>query len=302
MQNFYSRGKLLLTGEYVVLDGALALALPTKFGQSLKVQPIDSQNIFWKSIDKAGTIWFQNEFNLGKELLQQAHHDNKISNNLIQILGVAKQLNPEFLISDKGFEVTTKLEFPRSWGLGSSSTLINNIADWANVDAYKLLAMTFGGSGYDIACAQNNSPITYQLKGETRQINQVDFNPEYRDHLFFIHLNKKQDSRKGISMYNSRKDKIKSEIKAINHITINIINCSALSEFETLIAEHEKIISEIIKIKPVKETVFNDYKGAIKSLGAWGGDFILATGNLEDMNYFRQKGYPTIVSFENMIL
>ncbi len=53
MQNFYSRGKLLLTGEYVVLDGALALALPTKFGQSLKVQPIDSQNIFWKSIDEA---------------------------------------------------------------------------------------------------------------------------------------------------------------------------------------------------------------------------------------------------------
>lgn len=302
MQNFYSRGKLLLTGEYVVLDGALALALPTKFGQSLKVQPIDSQSIFWKSIDEAGNIWFENEFNLGKELLQQAHHDNKISNNLMQILGVAKQLNPEFLISDKGFEVTTKLEFPRSWGLGSSSTLINNIADWANVDAYKLLAMTFGGSGYDIACAQNNSAITYQLKGETRQINQVDFNPEYRDHLFFIHLNKKQDSRKGVSMYNSRKDKIKSEIKAINHITINIINCSALSEFETLIAEHEKIISEIIKIKPVKETVFNDYKGAIKSLGAWGGDFILATGNLEDMNYFRQKGYPTIVSFENMIL
>ncbi len=302
MQNFYSRGKLLLTGEYVVLDGALALALPTKFGQSLKVQPIDSQSIFWKSIDEAGNIWFENEFNLGKELLQQAQHDNKISNNLIQIIGVAKQLNPEFLISDKGFEVTTKLEFPRSWGLGSSSTLINNIADWANVDAYKLLAMTFGGSGYDIACAQNNSAITYQLNGETRQINQVDFNPEFSDHLFFIHLNKKQDSRKGISMYNSRKEQIKSEIKAINHITSNITNCSALSEFEALITEHEKIISEIIKIKPVKETIFKDYKRAIKSLGAWGGDFILATGNLEDMNYFKQKGYPTIVSFENMIL
>ena len=32
-QTFYSNGKLLITGEYVVLDGAKALALPTKFGQ-----------------------------------------------------------------------------------------------------------------------------------------------------------------------------------------------------------------------------------------------------------------------------
>jgi mevalonate kinase len=29
--NFYSNGKLLLTGEYLVLDGAKSLALPTKF-------------------------------------------------------------------------------------------------------------------------------------------------------------------------------------------------------------------------------------------------------------------------------
>ena len=37
-QTFYSNGKLLITGEYVVLDGAKALALPTKFGQSLLVK------------------------------------------------------------------------------------------------------------------------------------------------------------------------------------------------------------------------------------------------------------------------
>ena len=37
-QTFYSNGKLLITGEYVVLDGAKALALPTKFGQSLVVK------------------------------------------------------------------------------------------------------------------------------------------------------------------------------------------------------------------------------------------------------------------------
>jgi len=37
-QSFYGNGKLLLSAEYFVLDGAVALALPTKLGQSLHVQ------------------------------------------------------------------------------------------------------------------------------------------------------------------------------------------------------------------------------------------------------------------------
>ena len=40
MDAFYSHGKLLLTGEYLVLDGALALAVPCKLGQSLTVRSI----------------------------------------------------------------------------------------------------------------------------------------------------------------------------------------------------------------------------------------------------------------------
>ena len=37
---YYSNGKLLITGEYVVLDGATALAIPTKYGQSLCVSKL----------------------------------------------------------------------------------------------------------------------------------------------------------------------------------------------------------------------------------------------------------------------
>ena len=34
---FYSNGKLLMTGEYFVLNGALSLALPTVYGQYLEI-------------------------------------------------------------------------------------------------------------------------------------------------------------------------------------------------------------------------------------------------------------------------
>ena len=46
-QKYYSNGKLLFTGEYVVLDGANALAFPTKFGQSMSVKKIKEPKIIW---------------------------------------------------------------------------------------------------------------------------------------------------------------------------------------------------------------------------------------------------------------
>lgn len=302
MNQYYSHGKLLLTGEYAVLDGALALAIPTSFGQSLKVNPVNESKIIWKSLDDKGKVWFKDEFNLDDNELTSIKPKNKVSKRLIQIIRAAKHLNPDFLNNKKGFEITTELEFPQNWGLGTSSTLINNIANWANVNAFELLKNTFGGSGYDIACAQTGSAITYRILENERHINLVEFNPDFSKNIFFIHLNKKQDSRAGIATYQANKSDIFNSIPKIDQLTNQIINCSSLSEFEELITIHETVISNLIKLKSVKDELFPGYSGAIKSLGAWGGDFILATGTLEDMDYFREKGFATILGFNEMIL
>ena len=306
MINYYSNGKLLITGEYLVLDGALALAVPTQYGQSLTVETIDELKLLWKSIDYKGGIWFEVEFNiLDKEILHISKNDknnNEIANKLLQILSVAKQFNPHFLNSNIGYKVTSKLDFPQLWGLGTSSTLINNIAQWSKVDAYQLLEQTFNGSGYDIASAQHNFSITYQLKNDKRLINKVDFNPKFKDNLFFVHLNKKQNSRDGIKQYNSNRINSTLAISEISNITSKIVTCTSLNDFEALITSHEHIVSKIIKQEPIKNSLFNNYKGAIKSLGAWGGDFILATGNKDSFNYFKSKGYHTVIPFTKMVL
>ncbi len=65
---------------------------------------------------------------------------------------------------------------------------------------------------------------------------------------------------------------------------------------------HEEIISEIIKLPTIKEQLFSDYPNTIKSLGAWGGDFVLVTGNESEMDYFKRKGFKTIVPFKDMLL
>src|SRR5690606_18404617 len=188
-KTYYSNGKLLISGEYLVLDGALSLAVPTTFGQSLIIEPIHMPKIIWKSFDDNGIVWFEDEF-LIKPFTSLISPQNEVSKRLVQILNAAKSINPEFLNSNQGFKVTTTLTFPKNWGLGTSSTLINNISQWANVDAYLLLKNTFGGSGYDIACAQHNHPISYQLEYGKPMVKKLEFSPSFKHHLYFIHWNK----------------------------------------------------------------------------------------------------------------
>ncbi|WP_299162652.1 GYDIA family GHMP kinase [uncultured Tenacibaculum sp.] len=309
MDTFYSNGKLLLTGEYVVLDGATSLAVPTKFGQDLIIEPIQELQLIWGSFTNTGECWFEASFDLPKLRLTSAtFNSNKegsaefIAETLRDILLEAKRLNPKFLDSNNGFIVKTNLTFPQNWGLGSSSTLINNIASWANVNPFTLLWNAFSGSGYDIACASHNSPILYQLKESKPIIEEVEFNPSFTDELFFVYLNQKQNSREGIAQYKQHKEEAKTLITEIDSLTQEFLATNSSKNLGEIIIEHEQIISSIIKQQPVKKRLFSDYFGEIKSLGAWGGDFILATGNDDSINYFNQKGFNTILPYKEMIL
>jgi hypothetical protein len=79
-----------------------------------------------------------------------------IKSTLLSILHEGYVLNPSFIKAERDI-ILLQLSFPKKMGLGTSSTLINNIAQWLQIDAFTLLNNSFGGSGYDIACAQNNN-------------------------------------------------------------------------------------------------------------------------------------------------
>lgn len=309
MKRFYSNGKLLLSGEYLVLDGAKALAIPTKLGQDLQVNTIDEPVVIWESFDVDKNVWFQAEFRFPDLRIQNETFETdtenakeSIAQTLQNIMVTAKSLNSEFLTRAKGFHVQTYLGFPRNWGLGTSSTLINNIAQWANVDAFELLEKSFGGSGYDIACARHDLPIVYRKEKGKSLVEEVRFDPPFSEQLYFVFLNVKQDSKKGIQRYKEFKGNNSEAIQEVNRITDAMTSCTKLSDFEELVKQHESIISKMINTKPVQDLIFPDYFGQVKSLGAWGGDFVLATGNKETPNYFKQKGFGTVIPFNKMIL
>lgn len=308
MSRFYSNGKLLVTGEYLVLDGATALAVPAKFGQDLNVEEIQGNQLIWSSFTVTEECWFEAIFDLPKIRLANATFNSSeegstefIAETLQGLLQEAQKLNQDFLNSDQGLHVKTRLTFPRDWGLGSSSTVINNIAQWADVDAFTLLWNAFSGSGYDIACAMHDTPILYQLENKKPIVDPCDFNPPFKDQLFFVHLNQKQNSREGIQRY--REQKVgKEQLDRISDLTFRMAKAEGLPEFEFLIREHEDLISSIIGLPTVKKKLFSDYFGEVKSLGAWGGDFVLATGNEETPEYFKEKGYSTVLTYSEMVL
>ena len=204
MEEYYSNGKLLLTGEYFVLDGAKSLAVPTTCGQNLTVESIQEPQLIWNSFTNTGECWLEIIFDLPKFRLVSATFETNndggkdvIAEKLKEILLEVKKLNPSFLNSGEGALVKTKLTFPKNWGLGTSSTLINNLANWAKLNPYELLENTFGGSGYDIACAHYNTPILYTRNGIKPIVQKVNFNPLFKDQLYFVYLNKKQKLQLG---------------------------------------------------------------------------------------------------------
>jgi mevalonate kinase len=302
-KKFYSNGKLLLTGEYLVLDGAKAFALPTKMGQYLLVtQTNEANTIHWKSCDFDQSVWFEATLSTLNITAQPFNgEEGEVIKVLTKILFEAHQLNPAIL-PDKGFSVETQLTFPRFWGLGTSSTLINNVAQWFEINAFELLKNSFGGSGYDIANAQNNGPITYQIINGNPIVERIDFRPTYAEHIYFLYLNQKQNSKTAIAMYYSKSNDIQECRRKINAISQEIADGVDRERFEFLLNRHENLMSGVLEMATAKERYFSDFEGTIKSLGAWGGDFVMVVSTSNPKDYFESKGFSTLLHYHEMIL
>lgn len=303
--HFYGHGKLMITGEYFVLDGATALALPTQLGQHLRISELSSSEhlLYWVALNSQHKIWLQLTFET--ENFTCLNTMSPEAQALSAILRAARILNPTFLVLPKDIAAETRLEFPNDWGLGSSSTLIYNIAQWAQVDAFELLKNTLGGSGYDVACAGNASPLLYRLEKGHAEVISTHWKPNFSHHIYFAHLGQKQSSPEGIKYYRQQLTDKVHQINEINRINTALLHCKQLDEFETLINEHEILIGDALKMIKVSDTIFADYWGSVKSLGAWGGDFVLLTNNKskeELAAYLNTKNINTFFSWEELIL
>lgn len=307
MTQLTPHGKLLLTGEYFVLDGVPALAVPTKPGQSFRIGSLPGgpeHDLYWRAYSREGERWFSRAFDKEEWARPQVQSEDP-ADRIRQILQAAESLNPGCTANIRGLEVNTRLEFDRAWGLGSSSTLIAAVAKWLGVNPYALLEKTFGGSGYDLACAFAAGPILYERNGTTPKVTALDWHPGWLQQSCFVYLNQKQNSREGIQAYRAREisDAARAEISRIT--TALLSDTLHLRAAAQLLLAHEKTVADTLGLQPVQQRLFPGFPGAIKSLGAWGGDFVWALSEEQPEKvwaYFNALGYEVVIAYEDMVL
>jgi mevalonate kinase len=311
-QHFFGHGKILLSAEYLIMDGALAIALPTKVGQALSVKysPSFNPKLTWRSLDSTGRPWFEAQFEFWHfDVFQNGETEaSPISKETLYLQNLLRQVrkqNTHFLRDEVDVFVETRLGFPIDWGLGSSSTLIYNVAQWAYISPFKLAFDMSTCSGYDIACAQSDGPILYRCDSSGPHWETISFEPPFMKNLYLVYTGKKRDTAHAVGEYREKRQDDSDNIERMNEITKMMLQCQSLPEFEMLIRQHEDLLAKRLLMNSVKETYFKDYWGEIKSLGAWGGDFLLATSDKnEDVTkaYFSQLGHDVFFRLQDIIL
>ena len=186
MGQLFSPGKLLLTSEYTVLDGALALAVPTKWGQEFFFESNHNvqSEVVWEAFHQ-GQLWLSAKINYATWEILETNLPLSAA-FVVKVLQNVQRLSTKVFQGDESYYLKTNLQFPADYGLGSSSTLMNNLAEWAGIDAYELNEKSLGGSGYDIAVAKEKSALLYQLTEQERRVETIFFEPSFKDELIFI--------------------------------------------------------------------------------------------------------------------
>jgi mevalonate kinase len=272
MSQFRSSGKLLLSGEYWVLHGAEVLAIATEKGQTLRYEDADCE-LHWVAKDSEDRVWMDC-------VASQDPHLSRILSAVLKLKGN---------LPSRG-RVTTQLEFNRNWGWGSSSSLIDLIAQWTGLDPMELHFETSEGSGFDVACARAGGAIAYQKTGTRSAVwNNIASAHWPHEHFGLVYLGGKQDSQREVAKI--RREPLASELDAISALSRHLASSKDVDAWSQAIDELEDRTASWLGMERVQNR-FPGVRATIKSLGAWGGDFALTVAqDPEDLAYFSLNGH-----------
>jgi mevalonate kinase len=302
MNRFYAHGKLLLSAEYMVIYGSKALALPLKQGQSLEITPTEDRSSFsWKAgyLDKT---WFRARFDPGSlRILETSDQEKAV--RLREMFAACIEMRPDFQEQLFRWDAVTNLEFSPDYGFGSSSTLTALVAEWAEVNPLELHFMVSEGSGYDVACALAEGPIIYKLRDQSPQYQHIPFSPPFSQQLWFAWLGRKEDTASHLEKISGSFSPGFEAINRFSQLTMAMAEASSLGEFRIVMEEHEDVLSRLLGMEKVSRRL-EGLPGSVKSLGAWGGDFVMiASEAMEEtiLDYLHGKDIHVVFNYKDLV-
>lgn len=304
MNTYRANGKLIITAEYLVMQGALALAVPVRFGQQMTVELLENLpgRIEWTAFANENR-WFYAGFGMHNWTCYSTNNE-EAALRLVALLRTAAEMNPHRFNPAGGYTITTNANFSLSWGLGSSSSLVAMISEWTGVDPFGLLFRTASGSGCDVAASMSDGPILYRIGNTSPQVEPVDYFPPFHRQMWFVYLGNKQLTHSEISSFNKQVPASSSQIEQMDVLTRTMWQATDIVQCTRTMREHDQLIGSLLKRKPLQEERFQEFNGRIKQLGAWGGDFALAVSEMEGgevKNYFTGRGLPVVFSFAELV-
>ena len=105
----FSPGKLLLTSEYVVLDGALALAIPTKWGQEFYFEEIEDGEslIYWTALHQHQQ-WLESKIDYKNGIILSTNIPDS-AQFVLKVLMKVKEISTIQLQDNSSYSITTNL-------------------------------------------------------------------------------------------------------------------------------------------------------------------------------------------------
>ena len=269
-----------------MMHGSKALALPLMKGQTLEKRESENRQSFAWDAYTWDEPWFSARFDPHSlRILETSNQD--MAERLQQMIRACIELMPDFQQDLFRWDALTRLDFSPEYGFGSSSTLTVLLAEWADVNPLELHFMVSEGSGYDVACALAEGPILYRLRDQSPHYQHISFHPPFRDHLYFAWLGKKQPTATHLEWISGTPGPSHETIRQFSQLTMSMVEATTLSEFRLVMEEHEEALSQILGMEMVSAR-FDGLPGSVKSLGAWGGDFVMIASETDEESL---KGY-----------
>lgn len=269
----------MLCGEYAVTIGVEALAVPVSVGQWMHVWEFDSpgeqHRILWEAKDRDGATWLNESFALPLVEVGDGERDER--KIIHQLLAMAPE---NTWITGKSYRIETQLEFDRSSGLGSSSTMVSNFSRFARLDAQSVQQQLFGGSGYDVAVAEVGKGLVFWKDGENNHWGPWTISSGLTQEWKVVFLGKKQNSRNSLADVKARLQEIQNDdfmLHQLQQVAGAVKMAQQVSMVEAGLEMWQALLSMSLGLEtPYQHFGIQPVKGGLcKWLGAWGGDMLL---------------------------